>query len=68
MSRDVRDWERNERRSFGGPDDWDAERDYGISPDTRDRYTRRSGWQSSPVTSYREAGSQRQRESCRPGE
>lgn len=55
MGRDYRNYERNERRGFGGRDNWDADINEGSDPDTRDRPTRRSGWEGSPVTSYREA-------------
>ena len=55
MGRDYSNYERNERRGFGGPDNWDAEIEEGVDPYARDRPTRRSGWESSPVTGYREA-------------
>ncbi|HEX5166354.1 MAG TPA: hypothetical protein VFV93_13215 [Thermomicrobiales bacterium] len=55
MGRDYTQYERNERRNFGGPDDWESDIEEGIDQRERDRSTSRSAWQGSPVTSYREA-------------
>jgi hypothetical protein len=53
MGRDDTRYERNERRGFGGPDDWDRDLNEGIDERARDRPTQRSGWQGTPVTGYR---------------
>jgi len=55
MGRDFSNYERNERRGFGGRDNWDADMEEGYDPYSRVRPTRGSGWEGSPVTGYREA-------------
>ena len=65
MGRDYRNFERNERRGFGGTDNWDSDLNDGIDQQARDRPMRRSGWQGSPVTSYREADPRERRDAGR---